>query len=100
LRAYADFWDVVIRAVRQSAKDNPRKYDLRLFAKRRLMAVVAEATGAPHYNMLAELLNAAYGIVGLPLIEEASALRRLWENHVKKIANERPYRRMALMMDF
>src|SRR5258708_10981603 len=97
LRAYADFWEVVIRAIRQTAQDNPREYELRLFAKRRLMAVVAEATGKPHYNTLAKLLNAAYDSVDLRFAEEASALRRLWENHVKS-SNKRRYRRMALMM--
>jgi hypothetical protein len=99
LRAYADFWEVVIRAIRQTAQDNPREYELRLFAKRRLMAVVAEATGKPHYNTLAKLLNAAYDSVDLRFAEEASALRRLWENHVKS-SNKRRYRRMALMMGF
>lgn len=97
VRAYAEVLDGVIRAIRQSARDNPRERDLRLFAKRRLMEVVAEAAGRPHYKMLAELLNAAYGIVGLPLYEEESALRRLWGNHVKKVAKRR-YRRMAWAM--
>jgi hypothetical protein len=99
LRAYADFWDVLIHAVRQAAEDNPRECDLRLFGKRRLMAVVAEATGEPHYNLVEELLNAAYGIVGLRLLEEESALRRLWKNHVKK-STKRHYRRLALMLDY
>jgi len=35
----------------------------------------AEPQTRPHYNTLAELLNQPYGIVDLPLIEEASALR-------------------------
>jgi hypothetical protein len=97
LRAYADLWDVLIPAFRQTSKDNPREYDLRLFAKRRLIAEVAEATGKPRYNRLAELLTAAYDAVDLPLREEASALRHLWEIHVKKMAKRR-YRRMALKM--
>jgi hypothetical protein len=99
LRAYADFWDALIRGIRQAAEDNPREYDLRLFSKRRLMAEIARATGRPpHYNRLAHLLNAAYDAAGLPLREEASALRHLWQNHVKKNAQRR-YRKMALMMD-
>jgi len=89
LKAHAVFWDAWIRALRQAAKDNPREYDLRLFAKRNLMAVVAEATGKPHFNRLAELLNASYGVVDLSLCEEGSALRHLWKNHVQRRAKRR-----------
>jgi hypothetical protein len=97
LRAYADYSDILIRAFRQAAEDNPRNYDLRLFSKRELMDKVTEATGRPHYNKVADLLNAAYDIVDPSLSEEASALRHLWKNHVKK-NNQLRYRKMALMM--
>ena len=97
LRNYANFSDILIRALRKGAEDNPREYDLLLFAKRRLMAEIAKATGDPPYARLAELLNAAYYIVDLPMSEESSALRHLWETHVKKTAQRR-YGRWALMM--
>jgi hypothetical protein len=101
LRNYANFSEILIRALRKGAEDNPREYDLVLFSKRRLLAEIADATGRPHYDRVAELLNAAFDLVAPEdetLNEDGSALRHLWKRHTKKSAQRR-YRRWALMMD-
>jgi hypothetical protein len=94
LREYADFWEVLLRAVRKRSQDDPRQFDLRLALKRSLMVKVEKATGSPHTDWVADILNAAYDAAGLLLSEEASALRHLWTK-VKKKAR---YRKWALMM--
>lgn len=94
LREYADSWEVLIRTVRKRSQDDPRQFDLRLALKRKLMVKVHKATGSPHPDWVAAILNAAYDVAGLSLSEEASALRHLWTK-VKKKAR---YRKWALMM--
>jgi hypothetical protein len=95
LRYLAAFLHMFIRVTRETAKRDPRRYDFRLLAKRSLIDQVVKSTGRPYFNRLAELLNAAYYAADLPLNEEASALRHLWEKQVKK----RRYRRWAELMN-
>lgn len=94
LREHADSWEVLIRTVRKRSQDDPRQFDLRLALKRKLMMKVQKATGSPHPDWVADILNAAYDVARLSLTEEASALRHLWSK-VKKKAR---YRKWALMM--
>lgn len=70
LREYANWLDILIPAFRKGAEDNPREYDLRLFSKRRFMAEVAKATGTPHCDLVAQVLNVAYDVAGLQLSED------------------------------
>jgi hypothetical protein len=84
LRAYADLWDGLIRAIRIRAQYDPREYDIRLSTKFKLMKRVAAATGSPNCELVATLLNAAYDITGLSLTEESSALGHLWNNRKRK----------------
>jgi hypothetical protein len=94
LREYADSWEFLIRAVRKRSQDDPRQFDLRLALKRKLMVKVQKATGSPHPDWVADILNAAYDVAGLPLSEEASALRHLWT----KVKKKAQYRKWALIM--
>jgi hypothetical protein len=94
LRAYADLWDGLIRTIRTKAQYDPRGYDIRLSTKFKLLKRVVVATGSPNYELVATLLNAAYDVTGLSLTEEASALRHLWKNRMKKAR----YQKWALKM--
>lgn len=101
LRMYAHRLEIVIRSIRQNAEANSKEYDLRLFAKRMLLATIAEATGRPPFEQVAQLLSAAYDLAvpdDPPRAVEASTLRHLWTQYEDK-NRKRRYRKWPMMMN-
>lgn len=98
LRAYARVLEDVTCAFRYTSLRNPRKYNLKLFSKRRMIEHVTTTTGKPRYRLLVDLLNAAYGAADLEILEEESNLRHLWENNLKSSKSQGRYIKKARVM--